>query len=94
MAQGGQFSVARDTLPESYVSLSQLAAQTTAEIGPRVEPREAPQEACQVASADVLPIALQPNFQVAVEFGSPIADRDAVEFAVGFAAQVTFRLTV
>jgi hypothetical protein len=76
------------------VLTAQVVAQTVVETGPQAGPRDAPQKACQVASADVLPIALQPNFQVAVEFGSPIADRDALDVATRFAPQVTFRLTV
>ena len=67
------------------VLTAQVVAQTAVETDPQAGPRDAPQKACQVASADVLPIALQPNFQVAVEFGSATATRDALDFATRFA---------
>lgn len=68
--------------------------QTTAETGPQVIPREALQEAWQIPSAETSPIAVQLSLQVAMELDSPTANRDAVEFAIGFAVQAVARLTV
>ena len=68
--------------------------QTTARTGPQVKPRETLRETGQVPSAETSPIALQLNFQVAMELGSPVAARDAVDFAARFASQVAPRTTV
>ena len=52
------------------------------------------QQVFQVASAEILPTALQLDFHVIMKFSSPTASRDAVKLEVGFAAQAASRLTV
>ena len=71
-----------------------ITAQTTVQTGPQVKPRDILQQPLQVPSAEVLPVALQFIVRVPVESGSPIATRDPVDFAVGFAPQVASRTTV
>ena len=70
-----------------------LGLQTAPGTGPRVEPQDAPQEGCQVASAEALPIAQRVDFPVAVAFGTPISDRDALDVAPRFAPDTGLRTT-
>lgn len=73
---------------------ARVTTRTTAETCQRIKPREALQEACRVPSAEISPIALQLNFQVAVLLGPPILDRNAPDFAARFAPQVAPGTTV
>ena len=69
---GARIGAGPPTLQQALRLTFQLAAQITVETGPQVKARVALQQACQVPSAEVLPVALQFNVQVPVEFGSPI----------------------
>ena len=77
---------------------ARVALRTTSETGLQIKPREARQQALQVLSAETLPLALQFNTQVPVEFSSPTANRITVEVSTRFAPEtgsgVTFRTTL